>query len=77
LKQHSADGDSAAKIGEDGFGIVHGASADIEGLKAQITALSKKLDPSGKGVEIETVTTNVADSDASGEDIAMGLNLYD
>ena len=73
LKEHSVGGDTAAKIGEDGFGLVHDSGVNIDDLKAQITAISKASDPLGKGVAVETATTNVAESDASSEDIGMGL----
>jgi len=73
LKEHSVGGDTAAKIGENGFGLVHDATIEIEGLKAQITAISKASDPMGRGVSVETATTNVAESDASSDYIGMGL----
>ena len=73
LKANSADGDTAARVDDQSFSLIHEAAADIEALEQEIAELTKEADPDGKGVEVETATVD-APADSIGEDeMARGL----
>ena len=73
LKANSADGDTAARVDDQSFSLIHEAAADIEALEQEIAELTKEADPDGKGVEVETATVD-APADSIGEDeMAKGL----
>lgn len=73
LRASSVDGDTASKIGEDKFGLVHGAELDVADLEMQLARFAREADPDGKGVEVETASVEVDAEVASGEDLANGL----
>lgn len=73
LRANSVDGDMAARIGEDQFGLVHGAGLDVDALQNQIAEIAKTMDPEKKGVEVGTASVDMAASEMNGEDLANGL----
>lgn len=73
LRANSVDGDTAARIGDTGFGFVHDASVDVSKLQAQIAEIAKTADPTGKGLSVDAATTDASDPAVSPEDLAMGL----
>ncbi len=76
LKANSVGGDSAAKVADGQFSIMHAAGTNIGDMLRQIEGLTQRADPSGLGVRVEsaTVTMDAAES-VSEEDLAKGL-LY-
>lgn len=73
LKANSADGDTAARVDDQSFSLIHEAAADIEILEQEIAELTKEADPDGKGVEVETATVDASDDAISEEEMAKGL----
>lgn len=74
LRASSLDGDSAAKIADNRFGLIHGDDVDIDALKKQISEVTKQFDPEGKGADVGVATVDVETSaDVSEEDLANGL----
>lgn len=73
LRANSVDGDSAARIDDDKYGLVHGDDIDVEELKKQIAEVAKALDPEGKGVEVGAASVDVSDDATNKEDLANGL----
>ena len=73
LKANSADGDTAARVDDQSFSLIHEAAADIETLEQEIAELTKGADPDGKGIEVETATVDASDDTISEEEMAKGL----
>ena len=73
LKANSVDGDTAARIGDDRFGLVHEADLDLDELQQKIGEFTKKADPTGQGITVEAATVEVDLDTASDEDLANGL----
>jgi EAL domain-containing protein (putative c-di-GMP-specific phosphodiesterase class I)/GGDEF domain-containing protein len=73
LKANSADGDTAARVDDQSFSLIHEAAADIEILEQEIAELTKGADPDGKGIEVETATVDASDDTISEEEMAKGL----
>jgi EAL domain-containing protein (putative c-di-GMP-specific phosphodiesterase class I) len=73
LKANSADGDTAARVDDQSFSLIHEAATDIEILEHEIAELTKSVDPDGKGVEVETATVDASDDTISEEEMAKGL----
>lgn len=75
LKANSVGGDSAAKVGDGQFSILHAASTKIDDMTRQIESLTRRIDPTGQGARVETATMTMGPEDISEEDLAKGL-LY-
>jgi EAL domain-containing protein (putative c-di-GMP-specific phosphodiesterase class I) len=73
LKANSADGDTAARVDDQSFSLIHEAAADIEILEQEIAELTKSVDPDGKGIEVDTATVDASDDTISEEEMAKGL----
>jgi EAL domain-containing protein (putative c-di-GMP-specific phosphodiesterase class I) len=73
LKANSVDGDTAARISDDRFGLVHEDDLDLEELQEKIGDFTKEADPTGQGIEVEAATVEVDSETASDEDLANGL----
>jgi len=73
LKVRSADGDTATRVGETGFGLLHDAGVDIDSLSREIAEFSASVDPEGTGLDVEAATVDAGDAEISDEDMAKGL----
>ena len=73
LKANSVDGDAAARIGEDRFGLIHEADLDLDELQQKIGDFTREADPTGQGIAVEAATVEVDPSTGSEEDLANGL----
>lgn len=73
LRANSMDGDSAARIGEDRYGLIHAPDLDVADLEKRLTTLTREADPEGKGVAVEAATVAIDTGAASEEDLANGL----
>ncbi|MBI4031274.1 MAG: EAL domain-containing protein [Proteobacteria bacterium] len=73
LRSKSIDGSTAGQIGEGRYSIVHDGSVDAEALKEEVQRLSKKSDPAGRGVEIESKTIESGEADLSEHEMAKAL----
>ena len=73
LKANSVDGDAAARIGEDRFGLIHEADLDLDELQQKIGDFTREADPTGQGIAVEAATVEVDPSTVSEEDLANGL----
>lgn len=74
LKMSSATGDAAAKLGEGKYGLVHGASLDVDSVKDRISSLIANIAPEEAGLSVGAATIEAGDVDAlSEENLAKGL----
>lgn len=73
LRANSLDGDTAARIAEDRYGLLHRADLDVADLEIRVVEMSRDLDPVGKGVSVESATVDSRHDGASDEDLANGL----
>ncbi len=73
LKANSANGDSAARLADDKFSLIHDAETDIDEIKGQIAELTRRADPEGKGIEVKAATVDMNDTGVSPADMARGL----
>lgn len=75
LKENSIDGEAAARLAPDRFGVMHGPETDVDALRAQIATLTKKVDPLNQGSPVETATIDV-DAEAIGDEQAIRGVVY-
>ncbi len=73
LRAHSVDGDAAARIGTDRWGLLHSPGLDIADLETQLQEIARNVDPAGEGVRVESATVEVDTEEVRGGDLANGL----
>jgi EAL domain-containing protein (putative c-di-GMP-specific phosphodiesterase class I) len=74
LQVNSVNGESASRIDENQFGIVHYASVDVTTLEQTISERVLEADPDGKGLTVNSSTIELeADDQISEEDAARAL----
>lgn len=74
LKANSVGGDSAAKVGDGQFSLMHASGTNVEDIVGQLEAMTKRADPTGMGAKVESATMALEpDSGVSEEDLAKGL----
>ena len=73
LRAHSVDGDAAARIGTDRWGLLHSPGLDTAGLEKQLHEFALDADPAGEGVMVESATVEVDTDEVHGGDLANGL----
>ena len=73
MRAHSVDGDAAARIGTDRWGLLHSPDLDIADLESQLQHFARDADPAGKGVRVESATVEVDTEEVRGADLANGL----
>ncbi len=72
IQASSVSGDTAGRIGETSFGLVHDASFDLSAMQEQLADLAKRADPEGKGVTIDAAKAALG-PELSEEDMTAGL----
>jgi PAS domain S-box-containing protein len=75
LKANSIGGDTAARIGDGQFSILHAAGSRVDDLVVQLEHLTRAADPTGEGLSIDTATLSTDVAGVSEEDLTKGL-LY-
>lgn len=75
LRERSVDGELAGLIEEDAYSFVHHGALDIDKVTQDIIAITKKKDPSGKGMVVRTATLDADPKGLSEQDSANAL-LY-
>lgn len=73
LRTRSAGGDSAGRLGDERFGLLHDGPLDAEALSRQISDISASADPLGEGVAVETSTLDLGHDGISEADAARVL----
>lgn len=73
LRAHSVDGDAAARIGTDRWGLLHRPGLDTQDLETQLHEFARDADPAGEGVTVESATVEVDTDEIRGADLANGL----
>ena len=67
LKANSVDGDTAARIADDRYGLVHAADVDVKELESKIAEFAREADPEGRGAEVESATVEVEGDGINGK----------
>ncbi|NNG04764.1 MAG: EAL domain-containing protein [Inquilinus sp.] len=70
LKANSADRDSAARLSDSGFGLIHDSDLEIENLEDHLLAIVNGLDPTGVGASIESASL-VANTELTEETLSQ------
>jgi PAS domain S-box-containing protein len=74
LQSHSVGGDSAAKIGDGVFSLLHGSQTSITEIVDQIEQITKTMDPAGRGSKVESATVPMSEvAGTSEDDMVKGL----
>lgn len=63
LRASSLDGQAAARLGTDRYGLVHGPDFDLARLQARVAELTREADPAETGLRPEAATVDI-DKDA-------------
>ncbi|MBT5860203.1 MAG: EAL domain-containing protein, partial [Alphaproteobacteria bacterium] len=74
MKANSVNGESAGRLDDDKFGLVHDADLDVSALQETIAATVKEADPKGEGLEVASSTVDL-EGEMSESDNARAL-LY-
>jgi PAS domain S-box-containing protein len=75
LQSYSVGGDTAAKIGDGVFSLLHGSQTSINEIIQQLEKITKTMDPTGEGSKIETATVPMSEmAEVSEEDLVKGLS---
>jgi EAL domain-containing protein (putative c-di-GMP-specific phosphodiesterase class I)/GGDEF domain-containing protein len=75
LQANSASGQTAARLDEESYGLVHRATLDIDGIRDRIQEMIKAADPKGVGVEVSAGTVD-ADADGMNAEDSTRVLLY-
>ena len=75
LQASSVGGQSAGRISDEKYGLVHDADLDISALQASIVNKAMEADPDGKGLNVGTTTVDLDANAMSDSDNAKAL-LY-
>lgn len=73
LRIHAADDAMATRLGEDRFGLVHGADINGAALAAEIAASGAQLDPNGPRLKADNMTLDMAAPGLTREDAGRVL----
>ena len=73
LRANSVDGDAAARIADDRYGLIHAGALDVAHLERKIGEFAGACDPTGAGCKVESATVEVEGDGVSDEDLANGL----
>ncbi|KJV09741.1 hypothetical protein VZ95_09590 [Elstera litoralis] len=73
LSSQSQGGDSAVRLSDDKYGVLHEASVDARDIKAQVEALARQLDPEGQGVEVTASELKIDITDINVVDASRAL----
>lgn len=73
LQEKSVDGDSAASLAEDKFSVLHDEGVSEDELRRELSALTKRVDPVGRGLEVVTTSLNLDASTMNDADAARAL----
>ncbi|MGC9268804.1 EAL domain-containing protein [Acidiphilium sp.] len=73
LKAHSLGGDTAARLSEDRFSLLHTPDVSIDDLMRQLEAVTRAADPTGVGLTIDTATLAIDVSTIAEGDLTLGL----
>ncbi|MFY7776804.1 MAG: EAL domain-containing protein [Elstera sp.] len=73
LSSQSQGGDSAVRLSDDKYGVLHEASVDARDIKAQVEALARQLDPEGQGVEVTASELKIDITDINVIDASRAL----
>ena len=74
MKANSVNGESAGRLDDDKFSLVHDADLDVSALQKTIAATVKEADPKGEGLEVASSTVDL-EGEMSEADNARAL-LY-
>ena len=73
LRASSLGGDSATEIADGRFAVLHESGFDVTQLEHHLSAVTREIDPEGKGVATESATMDLAEGSLTDEDLANGL----
>jgi PAS domain S-box-containing protein len=74
LQSYSVGGDTAAKIGDGVYSLLHGSQTPITEIVSQLEAITKTMDPAGRGSKVEAATVPMGEvATVSEEDLVKGL----
>lgn len=75
FRAHSVDGDTAGRIADGRYGLLHRSDVNVLALERELTDVIRDVDPQGGDVAVETATVELGDAAVSEEDMARSL-LY-
>ena len=74
LRAISVDGDSAGRLDDSKFGVLHARNVDPDALRSRIEGSTRRIDPKGKGLSVRAATVNLDDRAAmTPQDIANAV----
>jgi PAS domain S-box-containing protein len=73
IREQSVDGESAARLGNDRYALLHSEAVDLDGLRAEIVSLTRKADPEKRGVAVNAATVGMDSAGLSPEQLATGV----
>ncbi len=74
LRANSINGNGAARLGSDRYGLIHGPDLDVTTLKDRVAGLTREADPASTGVSPVAATIEIDRDAVDDESLAEGLN---
>lgn len=68
LRAMSVDGNSAGRLGEDRFGLMHTPQVDTKALERNVAQISRDSDPTGQGLVVSGATVDLGGDELSEAD---------
>lgn len=75
LRGDSLYGDTAGRIDDERFGVMHGPSTDVGGIQSKIEESSRDADPEKAGVQVRTASVDL-DTEGLSESEALNALVY-
>lgn len=75
LRADSLYGDTAGRIDDERFGVLHGAATDLDSLQSKIEESSREADPEKTGVKVRTASVDL-DTEGLSEADALNALVY-
>jgi EAL domain-containing protein (putative c-di-GMP-specific phosphodiesterase class I)/GGDEF domain-containing protein len=74
LQDNALDGETAARLGPDRYGLVHAPELDLDDLRGRIAGLTRTADPLEEGVPVEAATLEMDGQEGDAEAVSRGVS---
>jgi EAL domain-containing protein (putative c-di-GMP-specific phosphodiesterase class I) len=75
LRANSVVGDSAARLDQDTYSVIHGAETDVAKLREQVSRLARTVDPKGDVLGLRMATMPLDGAELGSTDVARAISF--
>jgi EAL domain-containing protein (putative c-di-GMP-specific phosphodiesterase class I) len=73
LRDKSLNGDTASRLAEDRYALLHDDGLDLDDLASEISSLTRDVDPEAKGLPVTAASVNMNTDGLTPEQVTQGL----